>query len=479
MKQQSPRLNSHQSVAPANLIKFEIGKRWLLFAALTCGILWFSANVQQAVQFFKGKPPAPSVDFPVYYVAGLVARGEDDKNLYSYRETDDPESPGEKSVINPQLDYANPNSTYARIAENTTKVELQYLYPPFFALLISPLTYLPFQIAAQVWYVLTYLFVGISIFLTVKMAYKNFLTAILAAGFLLLLADLAFPLQDLLWVGNVGALILFFCATGIYLQKNNRSASSALFIALAVFIKLTPLIIVPLMIMRRQWKWLGAFATWSVLLLAVSVWQLGWQNHNEFLTKVMPAMSNGVAERNNRSLLSAFQFIKFGKIPLSEDIQSGAVVMPKSSEGLFKISAALIFFGILYYLWRVNKTASGLVTEMYLLLLLSLIISPVSWRHGYILAVVPMIFIWLHPLTQKWSVFEFLMLTTATVAVFSILPDYALAVSNNFLFQMLMVSVMPVGVLISMFLLLKIARDSHNAFNGDVVLQNQIEAEHS
>ena len=475
MKQQPPRTSSHQSAAEANRIKFEFGKRWLLFAALTCGLLWFSASVQRSVQFFQGKPPAPSVDFLVYYTAGLVAR-QDDNRLYSYRETADPNNPEKTIVVNPQLDIANPDSPYARVAKDVTKASLnQYLYPPFFALLVSPLTHLPFQIAVPVWYFLTYLFIGLSIFLTVKMFYKNSLTAILAAGLIMFLAEFTFPLQDLLWVGNVGAIVLFFCAAAIYLQKNNRPTLSALFIALAVFVKLTPLIIVPLMIMRRQWKWLAAFAGWSVLLLAINLWHLGWQNHREFVTKIMPAMSNGIAEHNNRSLLSVFQFIELRKVPNIIDIENGTVALTTYSNILFKMFVGLILLGVLYYSWRVNKTSSKLIAEMYSLLLLSLIVSPVSWRHGYVLTIVPLIFIWLHPLTQKWSVVELLLLTAATVSVFSVLPDYAMAVSNAFLFQILMVLVMPTGVLISIFLLLKIQRSSNDALDGNIALQSQDE----
>jgi len=477
-----PQLESRQSAEQASVIKLVARKKWLLFVALTCSILWFSGYLQREIQFFQGKPPAAMVDFRVYYVAGLVARQQDDKRLYAYHEVSDLSHSKKKSIVNPQLDFANPDSTFARLSESTFPSETekpfaitQYLYPPFFSILISPLTHLPYQSAAHVWYILTFLFLGLSVFLTVRMINENFLIAVLAAGFILFLAEFAFPMQDLLLVGNVGVLILFFCTAGVYLQKNNRPTSSALLVTLAIFVKLTPVIIIPLMIMRRQWKWLTAFVGWSVLLFVISLWQLGWENHQEFITKIMPAMSNGIAEHNNRSLLSLFQFIEMRKIPTVEDIESGAVIITAGSTVPFKIFAGLILLGVLYYLWRVNKTSSELITELFLLLLLTLVVSPVSWRHGYVLAIAPLIFMWLHPLTQKWSVAELFILTAATVSIFSVLPDYALSVSNVFLFQMLMISVMPTGVLISMFLLFKILRHSGNALHNKIILQNPSE----
>lgn len=421
--------------------------------------------MQRDVQFFQGRPSAAPGDFQTYYIAGLVARQPDDNRLYSYREISDPNNAGEKIIVNPQLDSANPDSAYGRAAKSLSTdpnkdsaAVTQYLYPPFFSLLISPLTFLSFKNAVQIWYFLSFLFIGMSVFLTVKMFDKNLLTAILTAGLITFFAEFIFPMQDLLWAGNVGAAILFLYTAAIYLQKNNYPALSALLIAVAVFIKLTPLILIPLMIIRRQWKWLAAFAGWSVLLLAISFWQLGWQNHREFLTKIMPAMSAGIAERNNRTLLSLFQFIELRKIPTIENIGSEDAALRANSTILFKIPAALALLGTLYYFRRDNKTASQLISEMYALVLLSLIVSPISWRHSYILALAPLIFIWLHPLARKWSTAELALLTAATVGVFSVLPDYGLSVSNSFLFQMLMVSIMPGGVLISLFLLFKIQR---------------------
>lgn len=458
---------SHRLPPRAAVIKFEIGKRWLIFLGLTCSILWFGGFVQRDVQFFGGRPPAAPGDFQAYYIAGLVARNAGDRRLYSYRETFDPTNPGEKIIVNPQLDFADPNSIFGQTAKaafspasgDTTGIT-QCLYPPFFSILMSPLTHLPYKIAAQIWYLLSFLFVWLSVFLTVKMVGKSSPAAIASASLITLFAEFAFPMQDLLWSGNVGAAILFLCAAGIFLHNKNYFAWSALFIALAVFIKLTPVIIIPLMIMRRQWRWLSAFAAWSVLLFAVGVWQSGWENHREFLTKIMPAMSAGMAERNNRSLLSITQFVELRKVPTVEDIKNGAPDLPDDSDALFKAFAALSLLGILYYLRRINKTSSALTVEIYLLLLLSLILSPISWRHGYILALVPLVYIWLHPRTQKGSTVELLLLTAATVGIFSVLPDYALTISDAFPFQLLMVSVMPIGVLISMFLLLKIQRGS-------------------
>lgn len=442
---------------------FETHKRWKIFLLLTVSFVWFSGFIQHEVQFFQGKPAAMPGDFRVYYTAGLTAR-QADKRLYSYRETSDLLNPEKKIIVNPQLDFADPDSNFGRVSKTIFPAEsddatMQYLYPPFFAGLISPLTHFSFENAAKIWYALTFLFVFLAVFLTVKIFDEDYLTATVTAGAVTFLAEFIFPFQDLLWAGNVGALILFLYAAGIYFQRKNRPNLSTFFIVVAVFIKLTPIIIVPLMIVRRQWKWLGAFAGWSVLLFALSVWQLGWQNQLEFFTKIMPSMSAGIAERNNRSLLSIAQFVELKKVSTIDDIKSGTANSPESLGTIFKVFAALALLGLLYYLWRTDRSSANLTAEMYLLILLSLVVSPISWRHGYILALVPLVFIWRHPATQKSSSANLLLLSAATIFVFSVLPDYALSAVNFFPFQLLMASLMPLSALTIMFLLLKIIRD--------------------
>ena len=47
--------------------------------------------------------------------------------------------------------------------------EFEYLYPPFFAVLLRPLAQLPYHEAARVWALLNWLFLGISVLITIRL----------------------------------------------------------------------------------------------------------------------------------------------------------------------------------------------------------------------------------------------------------------------------------------------------------------------
>lgn len=438
-------------------MKFQSNRKWLFFLFLTILSLWFSGYVQREIRVFRDVSVRDYFDFNVYYTAALVARSDTDKNLYSYAEIADPENPASNVVVNPQLQPPVPDSTYGRAARQT-KSDGQYLYPPFFALLVEPFTFLPFETAKIIWHVFIFLLACASVFLTVKLFYADYLTAAAIALAAVAVMEFTLPMQDLLFGGNVSSVILFLCAAGIYLHKKYPSAG-AFFFAVAVAVKLTPIVVLPLMLVRRQWKWAIAFCGWSVLLLAISVWHLGWQNHAEFAARVLPAMSSGVPHLDNRSLSTAIYAVSAGKFFSNEEIRRGDYIFPeKTPVLLFKILTVVSFGGLLFFFWSKNKTDSGLTVEIMILLLWTLIFSPVSLRYGYLLAVAPVVFAWLHPLTKTASTARLATLSAATFMIFSILPSYVFFAVESFPVQLVLFLVMPVGVVLCMWYLMTLLK---------------------
>ena len=442
-------------------MKFQGRRKWLFFLLVTLFSLWFSGYVQREIRIFHPGQATVFFDFNVYYTAGLVARSSSsssaDKRLYSYREVLAPGDPPEKVVVNPQLQPPDPDSTYGRFAEQTGSGG-QYLYPPFFSLTAVPLTYLPFEKAKIIWHVFIFLLACASVFIAVKLLYEDYLEVALVGLVIIMTMEFTLPMQDLLFVGNITSIILFLSAAGLYLHKK-YPAVGALFFALAMIIKLTPVVFVPLMLLRRQWKWLIAFCCWSVLLWGISLWQLGWQNHVEFFTRVMPAMSGGIPHPDNRSLSTVFQVISTGKFLTEDEIRRDEHLFPPEIPGLlFKASAGITFLGLLIFFRHNNKTDSQLYTEVLLLLLWSIIFSPVGLRYTYLLAVFPIVFAWLHPLTKNASSLHLSLLSAATFMIFSILPSYGLVMPLSFPVHLILFLMMPVGVILCIWYLITLLK---------------------
>jgi hypothetical protein len=266
-------------------------------------------------------------------------------------------------------------------------------------------------------------------------------------------------MRDILLIGNVSTLILFLTVAGVWLH-NKYPSLGALSFALAVFIKLTPAVVVPLMIIRREWRWLGAFALWSVLLLAVSVWQLGWQNHLEFVTRVLPAMSGGILHATNRSLSTVFFALWEGRFLSIEEIRGGAFLFPpKIPSALFKATAVASLGALLLFFWRHRRPRASAHLEILILTLWPIIFAPVSFRHYYILALAPAVFAWLHPFSREAaSPRQLALLSAATFMTFSILPNYAFAAATSLPAQLILFLVMPAGVIVCIWYLMTLLK---------------------
>ena len=426
---------------------------------MTLASVWFGGYLQREIQTFKGKALSDFYDFNVYYTAALVARSATDKNLYSYKEIPNPDNPTEKLVINPQFQSPEPNSTYGQFAVQT-KSDGQYLYPPFFSIAVIPVTYLSYEKAKVFWHFFIFFLAGASVVTIVKLFYEDYLTIALISGAIISTAEFTLPMQDLFYGCNVSSVILFLISTGLYLHKKYPSLG-ALFFTLAVFIKLTPIVVVPLMIIRRQWRWLAAFVCWSILLFGISIWQLGWQNQQDFFTKVLPSMSAGVPHRDNRSLSTILYVVATGKFIAYDEVRQGAYLFPEKTPLLiFKFLTFISFALLLFLMWRLNKTDSQIYVEIMLLVLWSIIFSPVSLRYNYLLALSPVVFAWLHPLTKNASTFWLGGLSFGTFMIFSILSSYGLTLTESFFAQMILFMVMPTGIILCMAYLLKILKVS-------------------
>lgn len=439
-------------------MKFQSHRRWLFFLFLTLASLWFSGFIQREINTFRAFVARDFYDFHVYYIAGEVAANDGDKRLYSYREIENPNNPAEKIVVNPQLQPSEPDTTYGRIAAQTSADIGQYLYPPFFAATMIPLTHLPFEKAKIAWHILLFLFAAASVFLTVKLLYEDWLTVAIVAGVGVMITEFVHPMRDLLNVCNVGTLILFLTVTGVFLNKKYPHLG-ALFFAVAVFIKLTPIIVVPLMIIKRQWKWLTAFCVWCVLLLGLSVWQLGWENHREFAARLMPAMSSGIPVTDNRSLSTFFYAVGAGKFMTFDEVIAGEYISPPViSTTLFKLTAIASLFSLLFFFWKNSRKDSPLYIEIFILTLWSIIFAPVSFRHYYIIALAPFIFAWLHPLTKTASTLRLTILSAATFMIFSILPNYVFFAIDRFPVQLILFLTMPIGIILCIWYLMTLLK---------------------
>jgi len=248
-------------------------------------------------------------DFPIYYIAGNVARHHGDRTLYY------PAYGGEKLTLRNLLDPVPPNTEWSRVAEASgLRNTGRFMAPPFMALLDEPLSLMPPATALMGWRLASTLMLVTAFYIAIGLfdGRHSFglLVIAVAAGFSF------FPFIETLFQGQVDALVLFLWVSGVYFVQTRASIWSAFCFAIATMIKLSPALAVFVFLLRRQWRWLIAYTFWMATFLAIGIWQLGWHNHVFWLTRVMPMLSSGVPYFASKSLPSFVADVYVRKVPL-------------------------------------------------------------------------------------------------------------------------------------------------------------------
>jgi hypothetical protein len=266
--------------------------------------LWFLWRAAHA--------PVGQYDFSSYYAAALALRGDPHANIYSAAVMAHAAAAGHVQVQPP----------------------LPYTYPPLFAILLTPLTLLPFRVAARVWMVVNAgLWVGCTLLLAAEV--RRILARALApalptlpattdatpaaAGWRALLEPvwlvslaisalvcLSFaPAQQTLLTGQVDLLVLLPLALVPRLLRHGRERWSGALIAGAAMLKFTPIVLLLYFALRRRWRALVASLAALVALAVASIAVVGPGVFLNSLTQALRTGTHDTALGHNEALFAS------------------------------------------------------------------------------------------------------------------------------------------------------------------------------
>jgi alpha-1,2-mannosyltransferase len=129
-----------------------------------------------------------------------------------------------------------------------------YIYPLFLALVITPLVTLPCQVASLIWSLLGWAAL-VGTVLIIRRHLWSPLPVVWLAGLCLVTFDV---IQNNVVNGQVNLLVLFLCYLGFHLDRRNRHLPAALALGAAAAIKLTPLVLLGFLLVRRRWSTVGS-----------------------------------------------------------------------------------------------------------------------------------------------------------------------------------------------------------------------------
>jgi hypothetical protein len=239
--------------------------------------------------------------------------------------------------------------------------EVEFIYPPGAQLLLKPLSLFTAQTAQLIFTALSIGAFLASVFLTVKataIKLANWQT-LLIASFLLQ----TFPTKLTLGLGQINNFVLFFSVLGIYLAVKNKSLWGGVSLAMAITLKITPILVVPALLVHKKWS----VTFWCLATtLILSLWQPRLFEY--YLTHLLPSMLTTPItqpEISNQSLSALF-------FRLTTD--------PALSSWLTTIATIVIMLKTLL------SRKLSFVSKALVLLTLASIVGGNAWQHRLVLA---------------------------------------------------------------------------------------------
>lgn len=310
-------------------------------------------------------------DFKAYY-AGALALSE-----------------GRRDLLYPDPAAMNlgvlPDQPWVRFAvERGVPTPSAYIYPPFLAVVLRPITAFSYHRANQLWFAANLLLFAASAALL--MTWRPVAATPLArAGVLFAMLNF-YPTFRAFQCGQVGLVLLFLLSGALWCLERGRDPLAGWLVAIAAAIKLTPAVLVIWMLAARRWRAAAWSAAASVALLAISVAGAGWSNHVAFVSDFLPVLSRGAATFANQSLEG---FLARLGLDVSMNVFE-FVDEPLWLRAAGRIGGAALLIVSLWVAGRSARRGESCGPGIGLVVLASLLASPISWEHHFVLALVPL-----------------------------------------------------------------------------------------
>jgi uncharacterized membrane protein len=331
-------------------------RRLLLIVLLAAAGAYF---VIEAVQDL-GMPNAGVHDFGVYYRAAVaVAHG---RAIYS---------PPPPCCFNPAAMTG-------------------YTYPPLFAALVVPFTVLPVDDAGRLWLVISYVALLVILYAGVRAAPRPLSTeTILWLAFVVLAASsVGYALYEMQATPLVVALEAVYA---LCIIRGRFLVAGGACLALAVALKLSPLLIAPaLLLLPRSERLRALGGLGGGLAVAALVSLLASPQTLDYVTHVLPSFSSGVVSPNNLSLPG---------VVLRALSAAGIAPSPRLGELFLLLEVAALV--LTWALCHGIGGADGRALMIAGLLAVTPIVQGVTWDHHLIGDLLALIL--LAPFLHRWT----------------------------------------------------------------------------
>ena len=341
-----------------------IRRRYFVAYCLGCCLgfsgLWFSETR-------PGFPFGGPCDFTTFYTGALIIRSGNAQNLYNI-----------PTQMSTQQSLLLPHGWQFQDGL------LPYLYPPIFAALFVPITYIPLGFAFHVWNLISLLMLLASIKMLSNYQHRGSLRNFVFSS----LAVLAFfPTFEVFLNGQASFLILFILAV-VYIQLSRGNEMWAGFAMGFALLKPQLVLVLALVaLIQRRWRMLVSFVAVAILLTSASCAIVGVEGAIEYISLGKYIMglndSYGYSPAIMPNVLgSAFRF------GLVYEILVGMKPLSWLLSAIIGTLTTIVLFVFLFYCRGKELLKNAAFDIQYALILLTtLLITPYLFRHDLSLLV--------------------------------------------------------------------------------------------
>lgn len=318
------------------------------------------------------------IDFPVYYAAG-------------------------RSLLGGRTDLYAPDFALGRV--------MDYRYPPFFLVALAPLWLAPYPVAAYIWYLLSTLEITGCVLIVVR-AFPA-LCESKKMWILLALATAPYFVM-MLHYGNAHLLATFLLFASLYLFLRRKDVAGGLCMALAITIKVTPVLLLPYLVLKRRWKMLAAVGVFLAVVNLLPTAYFGLRANNDLLsswyTHVIASQEfhedNGPINLSLKGQLRRyFSGVDYSR-RVDGDVRYPAVNLAAQSretvDSVWAVSAVILFAAVLFLVWWMPRDrAAGIeqgdkdrdefeAHELSLMICLMLLVGPLTSKIYFVVLLWPL-----------------------------------------------------------------------------------------
>lgn len=287
------------------------------------------------------------------------------------------------------LDGKNPYTLlFIELADGNKQYFADYLYSPFFALLLTPLAILPWQLSLVIWYALNTWWLAAILKLSGR--YLNIPKLSMARQVLFYTLSVLFLIRFIdhnYLLGQMTILLVYGSLYSVHLVEEKKPIPGALLLGFIATVKIVPGLLVFYLILRKQYKATLYTAIASLVFLLLPTVFVGFDNnlwlHQEWFNTISPFNKKYLLETKSGLFnLSAWVPALFSQMPSDSNLGLQRNLLNLSYETTHHITQVLrlAFVAFTFYFFRRSLVKPGWPS------------LGKYWSLSYVLLITPLIF---------------------------------------------------------------------------------------